>query len=223
MPPPRLGSAPKVHRSPARATASTSATPGHSASRRPRVVGGCWPACRRARHERGHVGGRAHSRGIGGPVPETASACRLPRGSPGYFMPGPVRPPMYQVRCRPLRGTWGLPGQPLAGCAALRDRQSGSEPAMTPAPAICEGATGATVGWAQYLLAGLTLSYKPDRRHRRPGDQNGRRAIPARQPPHRRRRSWAPDEPPAWPAHARGPGPRPQCACAAATVLPPAP
>jgi hypothetical protein len=29
---------------------------------------------------------------------------------------------------------------------------------MTPAPAICEGATGATVRWAQYLLAGLTLS-----------------------------------------------------------------
>lgn len=30
---------------------------------------------------------------------------------------------------------------------------------MTPAPAICESATGATVRWAQYLLAGLTLSY----------------------------------------------------------------
>ena len=29
---------------------------------------------------------------------------------------------------------------------------------MTPAPAICGGATGATVGWAQYLLAGLALS-----------------------------------------------------------------
>jgi hypothetical protein len=29
---------------------------------------------------------------------------------------------------------------------------------MTHAPAICEGATGATVRWAQYLLAGLTLS-----------------------------------------------------------------
>jgi len=29
---------------------------------------------------------------------------------------------------------------------------------MTPAPAICEGATGATVRWAPYLLVGLTLS-----------------------------------------------------------------
>ena len=29
---------------------------------------------------------------------------------------------------------------------------------MTPARAICEGATGATVRWARYLLAGLTLS-----------------------------------------------------------------
>ena len=30
---------------------------------------------------------------------------------------------------------------------------------MTPAPAICEGATGVRVRWARYLLAGLTLSY----------------------------------------------------------------
>ena len=29
---------------------------------------------------------------------------------------------------------------------------------MTPAWAFCEGATGATVRWARYLLAGLTLS-----------------------------------------------------------------
>jgi len=29
---------------------------------------------------------------------------------------------------------------------------------MTPAPAICEGVTGATVRWAPYLLVGPTLS-----------------------------------------------------------------
>lgn len=36
---------------------------------------------------------------------EEVRACGLPRRSPGYSLPGSVRPRMYQVRRRPLRGT----------------------------------------------------------------------------------------------------------------------
>ena len=157
---------------------------------------------------RGHVGGRAHGRdrrasaGDSRGLSATAQVSGLfhGRASPAADVCGCMRmyqvrpaPPGYMRTARPALGRVcgsprpavriGAGNDPCPGYLRRRDRsqgQVGAIPSGRPDPEL-----------------------QPDRRHRRPGGQNGRRAIPARQLPHRRRRTWAPDEPPAWQAHAR--------------------
>jgi hypothetical protein len=144
---------------------------------------------------RGHVGGRAYGRdprasaGDSRGLPATAlvSGLFLARVSSATDVSGAVPDhPGYMRTARPALGRVcgsprpavriGAGNDPCPGYLRRRDRshgQVGAVPSGRPDPEL-----------------------PPDRRHLRPGDQDGRRAIPARQLPHRRRGSRAPDKPP---------------------------